>query len=268
MISARLLSNDGRYAGDVLRETANDCRFGLDLALYESGKFSASFMLALGDMDARRKSMHLNHYSYSAEDMIMGMDFDAHRAFLRDVEFAGRANIRNAVLHWARSGHQSQLPSTKQITEVLSTFEQKDILPVIENLMVGFDWQRRLIEIAIKSGQPFGVCFDIGHAKIWGKKPLGAWLDWLDDLHAHDIPLIFHLHGNRGTNDDHLPLWMDEADCEASCVANDFAPDGIIPEIKTFHRRYPGSLFVLETGAEFAMENIRWARQHLLEVAP
>ena len=47
----------------------------------------------------------------------------------------------------------------------------------------------------------FGICFDTGHMNIFGRVPLG---DWLDDLGGHIIEL--HLHDNRGDLDSHLPV--------------------------------------------------------------
>lgn len=265
MISVRLTTGEASCINEVMDEIGNDPRFGVDIALYGREKFDSWFMAALYGFDKHRKSMHLDHYRYAAENIIAGMDFDAQRAFDRDMSFAGKANIWNGVIHWTRNGRQCSLPSVKQMTEVLSTFEWRDVVPVIENLVVEFEWQRKLIEIAIRSGRPFGVCFDIGHAKIWGRKPLDTWLAWLDDLYAHNIPVVFHLHGNHGVTDDHLPLWADDPGCEISCVLNGFAPGGVVPEIKMLPRRFPGSLFILETKAEFAMENIRWAREYLLD---
>lgn len=267
MISIRVIPAEALHIDDVMREIGNDSRFGVDVALYGRERFDSRVVAALCGLDERQKSMHLDHYSYAAEDIIAGMSFDAQHAFARDVSFAGKTNIWNAVLHWTRDGRQCPLPSVKQMTMVLSAFEERDIVPVIENLIVGFEWQRKLIEIAIQSGLPFGVCFDIGHAKIYGGKPLDAWLLWLDDLYAHGVPLIFHLHGNRGVNDDHLPLWMDEQICEVSCVTNDcFAPGGIVQAVRSFFpERFPGATFVLETQARFAVENIRWARQYLMD---
>lgn len=263
MISIRLLSGDGSYFGDILSEIQDDQRFGLDVALYDQGLFDPNVKRVLVDMDASRKSMHLNHHHYVAEDFILGLDHAGNRSFLADIEFASRVNVTNAVLHWNKKGF-GPMPSKNRMAEILSVFEQKDILPHIENLVTGLDWQRQLIDVAEQSTVPFGVCFDIGHAKIWGSEPLDAWLAWLDELHSRSIPLIFHLHGNRGFCDDHFPLWMDDAVCEATSALNGFTPDGIIPVIRTFPSRFSGATFVLETSAKFAVENIRWARENML----
>jgi len=47
----------------------------------------------------------------------------------------------------------------------------------------------------------FGHCFDTGHWRLFGKRPMASWLDALGPQLFH-----LHLHDNRGQADDHLPL--------------------------------------------------------------
>lgn len=45
-------------------------------------------------------------------------------------------------------------------------------------------------------------CFDFGHHHVFARIPFAEWLFYLDPrVHIH-----FHLHDNRGDNDDHLTL--------------------------------------------------------------
>jgi sugar phosphate isomerase/epimerase len=47
----------------------------------------------------------------------------------------------------------------------------------------------------------FGHCFDVGHWQLFGEQPMDEWLDRITQHLVH-----LHLHDNRGTSDDHLPV--------------------------------------------------------------
>jgi sugar phosphate isomerase/epimerase len=47
----------------------------------------------------------------------------------------------------------------------------------------------------------FGHCFDAGHWHLFGKRPMGEWLEALGGKLFH-----LHLHDNHGRADEHLPI--------------------------------------------------------------
>jgi|GEM_PF-3697401 len=229
---------------------------GIDLAFYGDLNFSSAQRLRLSGLCGTKKSFHLNHECYTAQDLILNSSHGALRGFSRDVSLAHKFNLTNAVLHWAYD-LKNRMPSIRQMQDVLSIFEQAEIVPHIENLAWDFDSHEELINTAILSQMEFGVCFDIGHAKLWGGKPFSVWLDWLTLLDNMGISLTFHIHGNYGERDNHLPLFT----CDEG---GDFAPRGMTWVFQSLLQTFPKSSFVLETKTESAILNARWIEEKFL----
>jgi sugar phosphate isomerase/epimerase len=47
----------------------------------------------------------------------------------------------------------------------------------------------------------FGLCFDVGHWHLFGKRPMAEWLEAISPRLFH-----LHLHDNHGRADEHLPV--------------------------------------------------------------
>ena len=73
-----------------------------------------------------------------------------------------------------------------------------------------------VLQLMKKAGQPRLVhCFDFGHHNVFARIPFPEWLFYLDPRqHIH-----FHLHDNRGDNDDHLAMGQGNIDWQAAKAA-------------------------------------------------
>jgi sugar phosphate isomerase/epimerase len=93
-----------------------------------------------------------------------------------------------------------------------------------------------VLQLMEKAGQPRLVhCFDFGHHHVFARIPFSEWLFY---LHPRDH-IHFHLHDNRGDNDDHLALGQGSIDWQAAkeAIAGLSCPFSIALEPKSLESR-------------------------------
>lgn len=87
--------------------------------------------------------------------------------------------------------------------------EYDDFTFCVENTFETPEFFRSFLSLAKEylPAQKIGLCFDIGHAKVWSATTIQQWKEFIESLHAESTPLHFHVHANDGSNDMHKPFY-------------------------------------------------------------
>ncbi|WP_058556617.1 sugar phosphate isomerase/epimerase [Thiohalocapsa sp. ML1] len=104
-----------------------------------------------------------------------------------------------------------------QLTEWLSRLDRRaaehGLGLLIENTFHSLGFYRDFAAVVLAAAGPdTGLCFDIGHAKVWSDTTLAAWLGFLAEVDNAGRPLHCHLHANDGLYDRHLSFADAERD--------------------------------------------------------
>jgi len=258
MFSLRLHPDEIPEIDLVISTIKNLHNIGVDLAFYhhkDGANYSEEQINYFLNFPEPRKTMHFNHSKYTGNMMCRGLDNAANYYLLRDFQLAKLVGIKRGVLHW-NADHCEGIPTPTSMKNVLNIFRYNDIIPYVENVDSNFYNHRNLVQTALDSGGVFGLCFDIGHAKLWGGASFHLWFDWLSSMKQFGVPLMFHIHSNHGLNDDHLPVWSDE-DCDKGgtlevCIAE---------VVNRLYHSFSDCTFVIENKATSAHANLLWIEQ-------
>jgi sugar phosphate isomerase/epimerase len=136
----------------------------------------------------------------------------------------------------------------------------------IENTYHDLTFYRRFFAGVLAAGiEGVGVCFDLGHAKVWSTEGLGDWLGFLSELADHGRRLHFHLHANRGLSDEHLSFVTAER-------LGITGADGFTGNIDYYEalgeiaKRFPTASKVFEVPAGEAEANLDLVRERLAAI--
>lgn len=232
-----------------------------------------------------RKSVHLNHNRYALLDFRGGATEAAADALRTDLAFIRALRIGGgSVIHAARDaslglGQNPEtgetvvhaLPAPEAVFEGLSGMAAlMDCgLPLfIENTYETPAWFADLfsrIEGSALDGLA-GFCLDIGHARIWGGRPLADWIGLCADLSGRGIPLHAHLHSNAGDRDSHLPLCVGDR-MGLFDPSPAYAPGGLARALMQMDALCGTGIMVLESDPAHAPENLGWTRAMLAGAA-
>jgi hypothetical protein len=231
----------------IVKLVESNPAIGIDVADYGAAKngikcnFSQAFVRWCAGLNSNQKTMHFNACACPIEARA--------EIFQRDIEFAVAANIRRAVLHLTED-YPTILPDISAVHTELSKFEPNGIVPYIENLAFDFDYFSDLIELAKKTGCPFGICMDVGHANVWGNATENQWLNLLSEVQDFNIPIVFHVHANDGVKDRHWALWENEG-LHASGFEH-----GLSGFAKRIHTLFPESPMIFENSIKLAQKSL------------
>lgn len=123
------------------------------------------------------------------------------------LSFAGDINSNLMILHpgvdkWRYPNlSQAWLDNAVDFfADFITSAEQVGCRLVIENIYE--DSPDILIQLVNRlDSEWFGHCFDAGHWHLFGRRPLGEWLEAISSRLYH-----MHLHDNHGRADEHLPV--------------------------------------------------------------
>jgi sugar phosphate isomerase/epimerase len=91
-------------------------------------------------------------------------------------------------------------PARRAFGEVLESAEKHGVDLFLENVFD--DTPEHLLRLKLAAGSSrLGFCFDAGHATLFSALPVHRWVE----AFGPDLREL-HLHDNRGTRDDHLPV--------------------------------------------------------------
>jgi hypothetical protein len=145
---------------------------------------------------------------------------------------------------------------TKQL-QLLNSICREYHFPIyLENTYHDLDFYRMVFKSILDHHLDYlHFCFDFGHAKIWSSKRLSEWLEFLLELTREKRKIHFHLHTNRGLQDEHLSFieaeWLDI-----------IKPDSFTDPLNSFEaielidEQFPDSRKLMEVPASEAFENL------------
>ena len=130
--------------------------------------------------------------------------------------FAAAINARLMVIHpgydrWKYGGldHLWVEQSLRFWPPLLERAARQQCILALENIFE--EEPRTLATLLDEIDSPWlGHCFDVGHWNLFCKTPLDNWFELLGRHTRH-----IHLHDNRGTADDHLPVDQGQIDFTA-----------------------------------------------------
>ena len=282
MLAVKVFDRDAPGAtAAVLAHIRDMPDVGVELANYAWSGFGTDEP-ALMALSPKRKSLHLDHAAYSLIDLV-GLHRDAAMAkFEEEIAFAERLGVgAGTVIHVGNTDDVPvvDIPGTQETVQIRWAHDLDAVVAAvrqaarhigrvgplfIENTFEDVGWFHALF--ARLDAEPldrrlFGLCLDIGHAKIWGGTPLSEWLDLCADLTAAGRPVHAHVHANDGLKDRHKafidaePLgWLDR---------DDFCPNGLMTAVRRLADLCGPEHCVLEIGTKRCIANLEWTRAAL-----
>ena len=133
----------------------------------------------------------------------------------------------------------------------------------IENTFHSLDFYQWFFALVAALELPYiHQCFDLGHAKLWSRDPLSAWLAWLQQQSANGVQLHFHLHANNGLADQHLAFT--EAEPQGFTQADSYTEErDYFQVLQTLQQQFPNSRKVFEVKPLLATQNMQRVMQAL-----
>ena len=234
----------------------------IEIGLYYHDPATHDFVGALLPQSGSRVNTHLDHRRLN----VFALDKDDQiTAVRRQIENSLRWGAGFAITHLSafplscRTEYQAALEAKLMShLRVLNRLSKAYGFPIyIENTYHEMDlYQRLFMAIARQRLDQLNFCFDFGHAKLWSKRTLLAWLNFLFDLERNGTKLHFHLHTNRGLSDEHLSFL--EAEWMGLCMPDDYtAPWSSFEALAEIERRFPHAGKVMEVPAGEARDNLR-----------
>ena len=122
-----------------------------------------------------------------------------------DIAICSKYHVDNLVVHFDKENKNDKLTPTffKNIKELIKFAGKKNVIVCVENLnLLLYDDVKELVK---KINSPYlKICFDVGHYNAFEDNNNLKKL-YEDEFFLKNIKYL-HIHGNRGKNDEHLPL--------------------------------------------------------------
>jgi sugar phosphate isomerase/epimerase len=244
----------------------------LEIGLYFAN-FSARQLLAdlLDDQKHNTINTHLNHHKINVFNANETMNH-----LRQQIELSLSLRSTYSITHISRFPLPTKVSRRKPLTEkLLANLQRIERLcreyhyPVfIENTYHSLTFYRRLFKLIKFAGlKHIHFCFDIGHAKVWSGANLGEWLAFLQELRDNNTLIHFHLHANRGLNDEHLSFV--QAESLGITGADEFTEKwDYFTALNEIDWRFPESRKVFEVAANEAIENLAFIKERLYPQLP
>jgi sugar phosphate isomerase/epimerase len=169
----------------------------------------------------------------------------------------GINHIANSLMT-PRSEHQSALMERllTNLREMNRIAGEYDFSIHIENTYHGIAFYRIIFDTILQNGlENLHCCFDMGHAKVWSTNPLREWLNFLGDISRRGISLHFHLHANRGLNDEHLSF-VNAPGLDFTQADYYTTPWSTFEALNEIAERFPGARKIFEVPGGEALDNL------------
>lgn len=130
-----------------------------------------------------------------------------YRRLQQTMDFAARLNAHLMVIHpgvdkwrYPNLEHAWQAQATTFFQNLIDLAERCDCRLALENI---YEETPSILVSLVETidSKWFGHCYDVGHWKLFGKRPMEEWLEALGARLFH-----LHLHDNFGNADEHLPV--------------------------------------------------------------
>lgn len=239
----------------------------LELAAYEGslGDFSPTMQAIIRNTPSFQKVLHHSH-SLGISSLLTG---EGVPKFESELLSCRRMDVSRSVMHVLSSAHQAvvqthRLPPDVLFEEMLPFFRRANsqgVVVHIENVYETPEWFSQFYAVAECEHVPVGFCLDIGHARAFSKTSLDAWSPLLASLNDKGVSLHFHIHGNDGTKDMHLPLG--KAEELGMLTPSDWAPEGLVQWLNKTTKAYPSAIFCLENKTSEVEDAFKWVVTHL-----
>ena len=267
MLAAKIFDNDDELKTSKCLSIVDRHSLGIEIALYGGRPLSKDTLSFVDSLPSEKKRLHLNHHSYCASSMLSSKDSGPGSLFWSELSFCAELSIPAAILHPFKNGFGIHPDSGVSIEDAVSfavesaeNFHAKtggSVSLLFENLMEkepSFPAMLRLME---KLGSRlFGLCLDIGHAKVWGGRCLSEWEGFCSKAHAMGAPLHFHLHTTDSLGDLHMSFG------ESQDIGHNshpfFGPGGAPAAISRLLSLFPNAVHCLETGPAALPGNVDW----------
>jgi hypothetical protein len=151
---------------------------------------------------------------------------------------------------------------------LLNRLSQEYTFPIhIENTYHDIDLYRRIfLAINRESLDHLHFCFDFGHAKVWSRRSLATWMDFLTELERSGQRLHIHLHTNHGLSDEHLSFIQGE--WLKLCNIDEYtAPWNSFEALSILEQRFPNARKVMEVPPGEARENLHHVIERIDRIA-
>ena len=252
-IGFKIVDKDEDIVIEILQE-ADRVHAPVEIGLYGESKRVREFCTELNIP----LNIHFNHIIYSL------MDIDKHKdIFLQEINIAKNIGATYGIHHLAKYpmtgqiGYQDRLIK-EVVTHMLRVEKlacEADFEIYIENTFESVNFYRKVF-LGLKERQTkkLNFCFDIGHAKVWSGDDFKNWIEFLTELKKLGFKLHFHLHANRGLNDEHLSLM------EAKEMGFD-GNDGVFSDLNyedmflEIFEKFPDERKIFEVKPELAIKN-------------
>ncbi len=239
----------------------------LELGAYREGlgNFSPDMQTIIRNTPSFQKVLH-HHHSIGVSSLLTG---DAVPKFEAELLSCKSFGIQRSVLHTLSNEHFAlfqthHLPPEELCEHMLPFFRRansQDVTMHLENVYEDPSWMKRFFAQLDANEFKVGFCLDIGHARAFSKTSLEEWTPLLTYLHEKGVSLHFHIHGNDGSKDMHLP--MGQAESLGYLAPSEWAPRGVAAWLAETTKAYPQAIFCLKNKTTDVEDAFAWVRTHL-----
>ncbi len=181
---------------------------GVELASYHLNGFDSNFIEKI-----RQCTLERYRILHSCHPVTLDTYFNDDVKVYKDMDniTSTQAGIYKRVIHVNRCSKVILSPQ-EAYEEYLPVFQDavnNNTYLLVENVNEDIAWMEAFFNHFPKSFyQKMGFTFDIGHAKALSriKHSLEEWSQWIDTIQDRFL-LHYHIHGNDGSYDAHIPLY-------------------------------------------------------------
>jgi len=176
------------------------------------------------------KELHINNKIYHSQNKKFGFfyyysnkDSDIYKKLEKnwfdyweqEFKYSNSINCRKMVIHFIQYSY-----SNNRNTRIQFMKENYEYLKFLFNLSEKYNvkiyfensFEKNPVEffdviefINDNFKTEYGICFDIGHANVWGNNN-ATTIDWINDIEKSNKDIHYHLHTNSGMIDSHQSI--------------------------------------------------------------